>query len=161
MKRHANRNPSDFEGFSHAHRFIWYEDSLVMLIGTKMALATPTQGSQQILVSREIPALIVKNARVDPHDGKTRGTVYLRFGYSVPLLPHVHVYGINALGRVTAEGCDKLNGSLLSNPRPAGKGHSVFAVNLGNLTGVKTVRIVASAGHNDRKMEDNRIFKLF
>jgi len=139
----------------------WFILSLVVLVGTKMALATPTQGTPQILFSSESPALIVKNARVDPHDGKIRGTVYLRFGYSVPLLPHVHVYGVNASGRVIAEGCDKLSGQLLfPHPRLAGKGSDAFSTNL-SLAGVKTVRVVATAGHNDCKMDDNRIFKLF
>lgn len=130
--------------------------SLVALASTKM-LAAP-----QIVISSENPALMVNSAQIDPHDGKIRGTVYLRFGYEAPLLPHVHVYGLNASGRVVVEGCDKLNGLLLSTPRPVGKGHDGFSANLGNLAGVTTIRVVATAGHgNDCKMDDNRILKLF
>jgi len=135
--------------------------ALVALAGTKGIAAAP-ESPPRFVASSESPALIVKDVEIDPRDGRIRGTVYLRFGYNAPLLPHVHVYGLNASGRVIAEGCDKLNGLLLSNPRPAGKGHDRFSANLGNLAGVTTIRVVASAGHsNDCKMEDNRIIKPF
>lgn len=140
---------------------IWLLPALVVFTGTLMT-ASRAQCAPQIVSSSEAPALIVKNVQIDQRDGKIRGTVYLRFGYSAPLLPHVHVYGLNVSGRVIAEGCDKLSGALLSNPRPVGKGHSAFSANLGDLAGVTTIRVVASAGHsNDCKMEDNRIIKLF
>ena len=140
---------------------IWLLPALVVFTGTLMT-ASQAQCAPQIVSSSEAPALIVKNVQIDQRDGKIRGTASLRFGYGAPLLPHVHVYGLNPSGQVVAEGCDKLSGALLSNPRPVGKGHSAFSANLGDLAGVTTIRVVASAGHsNDCKMEDNRIIKLF
>lgn len=135
--------------------------ALVVFTGTLMA-ASQAQCAPQIVSSSEAPALIVKNVQIDQRDGKIRGTVSLSFGYGAPLLPHVHVCGLNVSGRVIAEGCDKISGTLLSNSRPVGKGHSAFSANLGDLAGVTTIRVVASAGHgNDCKLEDNRIMKLF
>ena len=94
-------------------------------------------------------------------EGKIRGTVSLRFGYGVPLLPHAHVYGLDGAGRVIAEGCDKIGGQLLSGPRSSGYRAATFSVSLG-MAGVTTVRVVASAGRGeDCRQRDNRIFKLF
>lgn len=139
----------------------WILLSLVVLIGSNPAPASSPPDGPHLLVSSETPALIVKDTRIDPHDGKIRGTVVLRFGYGAPILPHVHVYGLDVSGRVIADGCDKLGGQLLSSLRPSGHGFSTFAVNL-DLSGVTTVRVVASAGHGkDCKLGDNRIFKLF
>ena len=139
----------------------WFSLALVGLLSTLVA-AAPLPGTPKILSSSDNPALIVKNVEIDAHDGKIRGTVYLRFGYESPRLPHVHVYALNASGRVVAEGCDKLSAEILSNHRGAGKGHEGFVANLGNLSKVATVRVVASAEHSrDCKLADNRILKLF
>ena len=139
----------------------WLLLALAVLVGANLALASPSQPSPRIVLSSDSPALVVKDAWVDMPEGKVRGAVSLRFGYGVPLLPHVHIYGLDGAGRVIAEGCDKLGGQLLSGSRPSGNGSSTFSVSLG-MAGVTTVRVVASAGHNDDcRPKDNRIFKLF
>lgn len=137
--------------------------SLVLLLGLSPAPATPlSPGTPQIQVSSDAPALIVKDVRIDPHDGNVHGTVFLRIGYTVPRLPHVHVYALDSSGKVIADGCDKLSRHLLSEPRPVGNGHSTFSVDLGNLSArVATLRVVADAEHDkDCKLADHRLFKL-
>lgn len=155
------QNLRDFNGHfvSSGMKRLFLILSLAALTSATMVAAP---GAPQIVGSGENPALMVTDARIDPRDGKIRGTVYLRFGYSAPLLTHVHVYGMNASGQVAAEACDKLSSFILSNPRLAGKSHDGFSANLGSLAGITTLQVVASSGHStDCKMEDNRIFKLF
>ncbi len=132
------------------------------LIAATMVFAGQPQNAPKIVVLNGSPSLTVKNARIDPHDGKIRGTAYLAFGYSVPSLAHVHIYGLDSSGRTIAEGCDKLSRQLLyPHPRLAGKGRDTFSVSLGNLAAIKTVDIVTHIGHDDCKMDDNRLFRLF
>lgn len=132
------------------------------LIAATMAFAGQPQPAPKIVVLNGSPSLAVKNLRIDPHDGKIRGTASVAFGYSAPMLAHVHIYGLDPSGRVIAEGCDKLSRQLLyPHPRLAGKGRDAFSVNLGNLAGIKTVEIVPHTGHNDCKMDDNRLLRLF
>jgi len=127
-----------------------------------MAFAGQIQTTPKIVVLDGSPTLTVKKARIDLHDGKIRGTAYRAFGYAVPNQSHVHIYGLDSSGRVIAEGCDKLSRQLLyPHPRLPGKGHDAFSASLGNLAGVKTVQIVTHTGHDDCKMDDNRLLRLF
>ena len=104
----------------------------------------------------------LKNVHIDPHDGKVRGTAYLNFGYAAPLLPHVHVYALNGSGKIVYEGCDKLSRDLLAPHPRLRRGRDIFSARLpANLNGITTIKVVASSEHDDCKMDDNRIFKLF
>lgn len=125
--------------------------------------ASPSPGVPRIVISSESPALHLQNVHIDPHDGKVRGTAYLNFGYAAPLLPHVHVYALNGSGKIIYEGCDKLSRDLLApHPRlPKGRGDSFSASLPANLGGIVTIKVVASSGNDNCKMDDNRLFKLF
>jgi hypothetical protein len=114
------------------------------------------------MVQSESPALRVENARVDPHDSKVRGLVYLNFGYAAPSLPHAHVFALDSSGKVTYQSCDKLSRHLLApNPR-FHRGRESFSTSLpADLQGITTIRVVASSGHDDCKLDDNRIFTIF
>lgn len=125
-----------------------------------MVFAGTSQTSPRIVESSETPALHLQNVRIDPRDGKLRGTAQLNFGYAAPQSPHVHIYALNAAGNVIYEGCDMLSKQLLSpHPRfPAGR--DAFSAQLpADLKGAQTIEVVASSGHRDCKMDDNRIFK--
>jgi hypothetical protein len=125
--------------------------------------ASPSQGAPpRIVVSSESPALRLQNVHIDPHDGKVRGMAYLNFGYVAPLLPHVHIYAVDGSGKIAYQGCDKLSRVLLA-PHPLlGRGRESFAASLpANLNGITTLKVLASSGHDDCKMDDNCIFKLF
>ena len=125
--------------------------------------ASPSQGAPpRIVVSSESPALRLQNVHIDPHDGKVRGTAYLNFGYAAPLLPHVHVYAVDGSGQIVYQGCDKLSRDLLAPHPRLGRGRESFAASLpANLNYITTLKVLASSGHDDCKMDDNRIFKLF
>jgi hypothetical protein len=95
-------------------------------------------------------------------DGRVRGTAYLNFGYAASRLPHVHVYGLDGSGKIVYEGCDKLSRDLLAPHPRLPKGRDSFSAKLpANLNGITTVKVVASSGHDNCKMDDNRLFKLF
>jgi len=133
----------------------------LLVIATRSG-ASPSQGAPRILVSSESPALRLQNVHIDPHDGKVRGTAYLNFGYAAPLLPHVHVYAVDGSGKIVYQGCDKLSRDLLAPHPRLGRGRESFSASLpANLNGITTFKVVASSGHDNCKMDDNRIFKLF
>jgi hypothetical protein len=134
---------------------------LILLITAAMARASPPQGAPRIVVSSESPALRLQNVHIDPHDGKVRGTAYLNFGYA-PLLPHVHVYALDGSGMIVSEGCDKLSRDLLAPYPRLHKGRDSFSASLpSNLNQITTIKVMASSGHDNCKMDDNRLFKLF
>jgi hypothetical protein len=135
---------------------------LILLFTGVMAATSPPQSTPRIAVSSESPQLWLKNVHIDPHDGKVRGTAYLNFGYAAPRLPHVHVYALNASGKVVYEGCDKLNRDVLAPHPRLHKGRDGFSASLPkNLNGIVAVKVVASSGHNNCTKDDNRLFKLF
>jgi hypothetical protein len=125
--------------------------------------ASPSQGAPpRIVVSSESPALRLQNVRIDPHDGKVRGTAYLNFGYAAPLLAHVHVHALDGSCKIVYQGCDKLSRDLLAPHPRLGRGRDTFSARLPeNLKGTTTIKVVASSGHDNCKMDDNRLFKLF
>jgi hypothetical protein len=135
---------------------------LILLITAAMARASPPQGAPRIVVSSESPALRLQNVHIDPHDGKVRGMAYLNFGYAAPGLPHVHVYALDGSGKIVYEGCDKLSRDLLAPYPRLHKGRDGFSASLpANLNQITTIKVVASSGHDNCKMDDNRLFKLF
>jgi hypothetical protein len=134
----------------------------LLLIAARFG-ASPSQGAHpRIVVSSESPALRLQNVHIDPHDGKVRGMAYLNFGYVAPLLPHVHIYAVDGSGKIAYQGCDKLSRDLLAPHPRLGRGRENFAASLpANLNYITTLKVLASSGHDDCKMDDNRIFKLF
>ena len=134
----------------------------LLLIAARFG-ASPSQGAPpRIVVSSESPALRRQNVHIDPHDGKVRGMAYLNFGYVAPLLPHVHIYAVDGSGKIAYQGCDKLSRDLLAPHPRLGRGRESFAASLpANLNYITTLKVLASSGHDDCKMDDNRIFKLF
>ena len=136
---------------------------LILLIIAVRSGASPPQGAPpRIVVSSESPALSLQNVHIDPHDGKVRGTAYLNFGYAAPGLPHVHVYALDGSGKIVYAGCDKLSRDLLAPYPRLHKGRDSFSARLpANLSGITTIKVVASSGHDNCKMDDNRLFKLF
>ncbi|HEY5743133.1 MAG TPA: hypothetical protein VIS99_11385 [Terrimicrobiaceae bacterium] len=140
----------------------WFPIVIILLITAAMARTSPPQRAPRIVVSSESPALRLQNVRVDPHDGKVRGTAYLNFGYPSPRLPHVHVYGLDGSGKIVYEGCDKLSRDLLAPSPWLHKGRDSFSASLpANLNQITTIKVVASGGDDNCKMDDNRLFKLF
>ena len=126
--------------------------------------ASPSQGAPpRIVIWSESPALRLQNVHIDPNDGKVRGTAYLNFGYAAPGLPHVHIYALDGSGKIVYQGCDKLSKDLLApHPRlPKGRGDSFSARLPANLSGIPTIKVVASSGHDNCKMDANRLLKLF
>lgn len=121
--------------------------SLVLASAT-VSLADTGQSSlgPKVIAEPGIPSLYLKNVRVDPRNGKIRGTAYVTFGYAAPSSAHVHFYALSAKGDILAEGCDRLS-SLSPHPRRAGKGRDAFSAYLGNLRDITTVRLVAHSGH--------------
>jgi hypothetical protein len=102
----------------------------------------------KVITEPGIPSLYLKNVRVDPRDGRIRGTAYVNFGHTAPRAAHVHFYALSAAGDILAEGCDRLSSvSLSPHPRRAGKGRDAFSAFLGNLRDITTVRLVAHSGH--------------
>jgi hypothetical protein len=135
---------------------------LILLITAAMARASPPQGAPRIVVSSESPALRLQNVHIDPHDGKVRGMAYVNFGYAAPGFPHVHVYALDGSGKIVYEGCDKLSRDLLAPYPRLHKGRNSFSASLpANLNQITTIKVVASSGHDNCKMGDNRLFKLF
>ena len=135
---------------------------LIFLFTGAMAGTSPPQSTPRIAVSSESPQLWLKNVHIDPHDGKVRGTAYLNFGYAAPRLPHVHVYALNASGKIVYQGCDKLSRDVLAPHPRLHKGGDWFSASLPeNLEGIVTIKVVASSGHDKCTMDDNRLFKLF
>ncbi|HEY5770874.1 MAG TPA: hypothetical protein VIS71_13615 [Terrimicrobium sp.] len=133
-----------------------------LLIIAARSGASPSQGAPRIVISSESPALRLQNVHIDPHDGKVRGTAFLNFGYSAPGLPHVHVYAFNGSGKIVYQGCDKLSRELLAPHPRLRKGRDSFSASLpANLSGITNIKVVASSGHDNCKMDDNHIFKLF
>ena len=134
----------------------------IFLITAAIARASPPQGAPRIVVSSESPALRLQNVHIDPHDGKVRGMAYLNFGYAAPGLPHVHIYALDGSGKIVYEGCDKLSRDLLAPYPRLHKGRNSFSASLpANLNQITTIKVVASSGHDNCKMDDNRLFKLF
>jgi hypothetical protein len=135
---------------------------VVLIVIAAKAGASPPQSAPRIVVSSESPALRLQNVHIDPHDGKVRGTAYLNFSYTAPLLPHVHVYALDGSGKIVYEGCDKLSSDLLVPHPPLGRGRDSFSASLpANLNGITTIKVVVSSGHDNCKMDDNRIFNSF
>lgn len=133
-----------------------------LLIIAARAGASPSPGVPSIVVASESAALRLQNVHIDPHDGKVRGTAYLNFGYSAPGLPHVHVDALNGSGKIVYQGCDKLSRDLLAPHPRLPKGRDSFSVSLpANLSGITNIKVVASSGYDNCKMDDNRLFKLF
>lgn len=133
-----------------------------LLIMAARSGASPSPGAPRIVISSENPALRLQNVHIDPHDGKVRGTAYLNFGYAAPGLPHVHVYALDGSGKIFYEGCDKFSRNLLArHPRLQKRGDSFSASLPANLNQITTIKVVASSGHDNCKMDDNRLLKLF
>jgi hypothetical protein len=77
-------------------------------------------------------------------------------------LPHVHVYALDGSGKIVYQGCDKLSRDLRAPHPRLGRGRDTFSARLpANLSGITTIKVVASSGHDNCKMDDNRLFKLF
>lgn len=130
---------------------------LILLVAAAMA----AENAPRLVASSESSALRLKNVYIDPRDGKIRGTVYVNFAYRAPRLPHVHVYAFDASGRIAYEGCDKLSRNLLAPHPRLPKGRDRFSASLpANLNGITTIKVVASSGHDNCMMDDNRLFKL-
>jgi len=124
-------------------------------------MASP-QNPPAIIDASRMSSLHLENLRVDPGDGVLRGTAYLNFGYTATRLPHVHVYALNSSGRVVYTGCDKLSQDLLTNRTRFRKGSETFSVQIPkDLRDVQTIRVVAESGHEDCKLDDRRILKIF
>jgi hypothetical protein len=133
-----------------------------LLIIAARSGASLSQGAPRIVILSESPALRLQNVHIDPHDGKVRGTAYLNFGYASPALPHVHVYALDGYGKIVYEGCDTLRRDLLASHPRVHKGRDSFSASLPtNLSQITTIKVVASSGHDNCKMDDNRLFKLF
>jgi hypothetical protein len=114
------------------------------------------------MVSSESPALRVENARLDPHDSKVRGVVYLNFGYAAPWSAHVHIFALDSSGKALYESCDKLSRDLLTPSPRFRRGRDSFSASLpSDLHGIATIRVVASSEHHDCELDDNRIFTIF
>jgi hypothetical protein len=97
-----------------------------------------------------------------PKTAKVRGMACLNFGYASPGLPHVHVYALDGSGKIVYEGCDKLSRDLLAPHPRLQKGRDSFSASLpANLDQITTIKVVASSGDDNCKMDDNRLFKLF
>jgi len=134
----------------------------LILFAGSVTSAGPPRGAPRIAVSSDSPQLWLKDVHIDPHDGKVRGTAYLNFGYAAPRLPHVHVYALSASGKIVYEACDKLSRDLLAPYPRLRKGKDGFSASLPeNLEGIVTIKVVASSGHDNCTMDDNRLFKLF
>ena len=127
-----------------------------------MARGKPHKAPSRIVVSSESPALRLQNVHIDPNDGKVRGTAYLNFGYAAPGLPHVHIYALNGSGKIVYQGCDNRSKDLLAPYPRLHKGRDGFSASLpANLNRIATIKVVASSGHDNCKMDDNRRLKLF
>lgn len=126
--------------------------SLVLASAT-VSLAGTGQSSfgPKVIAEPGTPSLNLKNVRIDPRDGKIRGTAYVSFGYSVPSSAHIHAYALNSKGAVVAEGCDRLSGNLLApHPRLAGRGRDAFGIELiGPLSTFSSIRVVSHLGQSD------------
>jgi hypothetical protein len=132
-----------------------------LLIVAARSEASPSQGAPRIVISSESPALRLQNVHIDPHDGKVRGTAYLNFGYAAAGSPHVHVFALDGSGKIVYEGCDKLSRDLLAPHPRLHKGRDSFSTSLpANLNQITTIEVVASSGHDNCKMDDDRLFKL-
>jgi hypothetical protein len=156
--------PGD-EGFPACIRLIWYEDhrsciGVILLMSAAISRPSPLL-TPRIIVQSERPALYIKNAHVDLHNNKVRGTAYLNFGYPVPAAPHVHVYAFAPSGKIVYESCDKLSRDRLTLNPPPHRGRDSFSASLpGNLNGITRIKIVARSGHDNCKLDDNRIFRI-
>jgi hypothetical protein len=105
--------------------------------------------SPLLIVSAGTPTLALKNVRIDPRDGKIRGTARTVFGYAAPASAHVHAYAYDGRGRLLAEICDNLSGSLLRpNPRLSRRGADAFSLIIP--APVSTVREVRLEPHTGR-----------
>ena len=113
------------------------------------------------MIWSESPALRLQNVHIDPNDGKVRGTAYLSFGYAAPGLPHVHIYALDGSGKIVYQGCDKLSRSARPASTASERRDSFSARLPANLSGIATIKVVASSGHDNCKMDDNRLLKLF
>jgi hypothetical protein len=141
---------------------ILFSIAFLLVIAARSGASPSQVAPPRIVVSSESPALRLENVHIDPRDGKVRGTVYLNFGYTAPLLPHVHVYALNDSGKIIYEGCDKLSRDLLAPHPRLGRGRDSFSARLpANLNGITTIKVVTSSEHDNCRMDDNRIFKLF
>ena len=130
---------------------------VILVIASSGAL----RAAPKIVVSTESPALRLENLRIDQHDGKVRGTAYLNLGYAAPSWSHVDVYGLDASGRVIYHACDKLSRNLLAPHPRLGRGRDTFSVDLSrDLSGVATIRVVASSRSENCRMENDRVFKI-
>jgi hypothetical protein len=135
---------------------------LILLMAAVMAWAGPSPIGPRIIVSFETPALRLENVRIDRHDGKVRGTVYVNFGYATPFSPHVHVLALASSGNVLYESCDKLSRDLLARSPRLHRGRDSFSASLpSGLHGITTIKVVASSGQDECKLDDNRLVKLF
>jgi len=125
----------------------------LLLAAATVSLAGPGQSSlgPKVITETGIPSLYLKNVRIDPRDGKVRGTAYVNFGYAAPGSAHIHAYALNSKGDVVAEGCDRLSGNLLApHPRFAGRGRDAFGIELkGSPSTFSSIRVVSHLGQSD------------
>jgi hypothetical protein len=139
-----------------------FSTGLILLIAATIAWAGPSPIAPRIIVSSETPALRIENVRIDPNDGKVRGTAYVNFGYATPFSPRVHVFALASSGNVLYESCDRLSRHLLARSPRLHRGRDSFSASLpAGLRGITTIKVVASNGHDGCKLNDNRLFTLF
>lgn len=121
---------------------------LLSLFEPVAAFAEPSRTGQTIEIVAGSPAIVIKNARVDPRDGKIRGTASVAFGYAAPFSAHIHAYGLDAAGNVVAHVCDSLSRNLLApHPRRAGQGRDAFSFRFPEGTEpIRGIRLLAHTG---------------
>jgi hypothetical protein len=123
---------------------------LLTTIGCSTALAGLPTSSLRLAAEQGTPTLTIRNLRIDPRDGKIRGTAYVTFGYAAPRVAHVHAYALNTKGVVVGETCDTLSGALLApHPRLSQKGRDAFSMTIPAGDQVREVRLVAHVGRHD------------
>ncbi len=142
----------------------------VRLVATFGLVAASFAGAEtsppRIVESAGLPSLRLDNVRFDARNGEVRGTARVNFGYAAPRSSHVQVEVMNAMGTVIATGCDNLSlQSLAGHPRLPGyrtRGDA-FAIKLkGDLSGMRSVRVVAEGGHQEQcNPEGNRFWNWF
>ncbi|CAN5600930.1 hypothetical protein BH09VER1_BH09VER1_20590 [soil metagenome] len=134
----------------------------LFLIGENLSTAGPTASAPRIIEYSKTSALRLENVRWDAPDGKIRGTAYLNRGYSPPDRSHVHIYALNAAGKVLYAGCDTLSGQSLATRPQFPQGGDAFSAKVpADLKGIQTITVVAESGHSECKPDDNRLLKLF
>lgn len=123
---------------------------LLTTLGFSTAVAGLPTSSLRLTVEQGTPTLTIRNLRVDPRDGKIRGTAYVSFGYAAPRVAHVHAYALNAKDVIVGETCDTLSGALLApHPRLSQRKRDAFSMTVPTGDQVREVRLVAHVGRHD------------